>query len=71
MTNSIGEAEAWIAFDGTVEIKPGGIELATKLVERYWDLSIPAYREVLEAWQAAAGSLCQLTLTPPRIRSGG
>ena len=71
VANAVGEAEAWVAFDGTIEISPGGIELATRLAERYWDLSIPGYRAVLDAWQQAPAALCQLTLTPRRIRSGG
>lgn len=70
VTNAVGEAEAWVAFDGTIEVNPGGIELATRLAERYWDLSIPAYRAVLEAWQQVPEALCQLSLTPSRIRSG-
>ena len=70
VTNAVGEAEAWVAFDGTIEIASGGIELATRLAERYWDLSIPGYRAVLDAWQQAPDALCQLTLTPTRIRTG-
>ena len=71
VTNAVGEAEAWVTFDGAIEINPGGIGLATRLAERYWDLSIPDYRAVLDAWQQALEALCQLTLTPTRIRSGG
>lgn len=70
MTNAVGEAEAWVAFDGTVEINPGGIELATRLAEQYWDLSIPSMQAVLDTWQKAPEALCQLTLTPTRIRGG-
>ena len=71
VTNTLGEAEAWVAFDGTVEISPGGIELATRLAGRYWDFSIRGNRAVLDAWQQTPEALCQLTLTPRRIRSGG
>jgi general stress protein 26 len=70
VTNEVGEPEAWVAFDGTIEIKTGGIELATRLAERYWDLSIPNYRAMLETWQSAPEAFCQLSLTPTRIRSG-
>jgi nitroimidazol reductase NimA-like FMN-containing flavoprotein (pyridoxamine 5'-phosphate oxidase superfamily) len=72
VTNAVGEAEAWVAFDGTIEIKSGGIELATRLAEHYWDLSVPGYRAVLDRWQKAPeSSFCQLSLRPSRIRSGG
>ncbi len=71
VTNTVGEAEAWVAFDGTIEVEPGGIELATRLAERYWDLSIPEYRAALETWQSTPEAFCRMTLTPTRIRSGG
>ncbi len=69
--NSVGEPEGWVAFDGTIEItNPGGIELATRLAERYWDLSDPTYRAMLDGWQQSPDAWCQLTLTTAQIRSG-
>ena len=69
--NSVGEPEGWVAFDGTIEItNPGGIELATRLAERYWDLSDPTHRSILDGWQQSPDAMCQLTLTPAQIRSG-
>ena len=67
-TNAIGEPEAWVAFDGTVAISPGGIELAERLAERYWDMSIPDYQAVVDLWRQGADVLCRLSLTPSRIR---
>ncbi len=71
VTNAVGESEAWVAFDGEVEIDvDGGIELATKLAERYWDLDDPPYRDLLSSWQKAPEAFLLLNLTPERIRAG-
>lgn len=69
-SNAVGEPEAWVAFDGTVAIiNPGGMELAERLAHRYWDMSVDANRNVLDAWKQNPQGTCQLTLTPTRIRS--
>ena len=71
VTNAVGEPEAWVAFDGTTSIThPGGMELVARLADRYWDLTQPGNRAALEGWQQAPEAMCQLSLTPTRIRSG-
>ena len=71
VTNHIDEPEAWVAFDGTIEIKPGGVDLVARLAEHYWDLNDPAYRKVLDGWLSVPEAFCLMTLTPTKIRSGG
>lgn len=68
--NSIGEPEAWVAFDGDVAIIDGGaIELAERLAHRYWDMRDERHRAELESWRAAAAHLRVLQLAPRRIRT--
>ena len=50
VTNHIDEKEKWVAFDGTVAVSDdGGLELAEKLAQRYWDLNDPARASALES----------------------
>ena len=71
VTNAVGEREAWVAFDGPVDVgDEGAIELATRLAARYWDLGNKQLRAVLSSWQQAPESFCLLTLKPERIRAG-
>jgi len=71
VTNAVGEREAWVAFDGPVDVgDEGAIELATRLADRYWDLGNKQLRAVLSSWQQAPESFCLLTLKPERIRAG-
>lgn len=71
VANDVGEPEAWVAFDGSVAIEdPGGVDLATRLAARYWDLNDPDRRAVLDSWQQSPNAFCLLTLTPERIRTG-
>ncbi len=68
--NSVGEPEAWVAFDGEIEIvADGAFELAERLAHRYWDMGDPKHRTELESWRSAAPHLRVLTLRPTRIRS--
>jgi PPOX class probable F420-dependent enzyme len=70
VANSIGEPEAWVAFNGDVTVvAEGAIELAERLAERYWDLTVEQHRTELASWRAAAAHLRVLQLTPRRIRS--
>ncbi|HEX4982571.1 MAG TPA: pyridoxamine 5'-phosphate oxidase family protein [Ilumatobacteraceae bacterium] len=71
VTNTVGEPEGWVAFDGTVEIsESGGVELAAELADRYWDLNDPISRERLDGWLQHPGEFRLLTLRPERVRSG-
>ena len=71
VTNAVGEPEAWVAFDGPIDLGDnGGIELATRLADRYWDLDNDQQRAVLSSWQSAPDAFCLMTLKPERIRTG-
>ncbi len=71
VTNTVGEPEQWIAFDGEVALSDhGGVELAGRLAPRYWDMADPARVKTLELWGAHPEAFYLLTLRPERIRSG-
>jgi PPOX class probable F420-dependent enzyme len=70
VVNHLTEQESWVSFDGEVAMRDGGgLELAEKLAQRYWDLSDPERQETLELWRKAAAALRVLELRPERIRS--
>ena len=70
IANERDEKEAWVAFDGKATIRSeGGAELATRLAERYWDMSDKAHQETVHSWQVAAAQLCVIELQPEQIRS--
>ena len=72
VVNDIGESEAWVLFEGEVEIQDGGTaDLMTKLAHRYWDMSQPGYQATLADWVANDNGRCLLVLKPQRIRSLG
>ena len=71
VTNHLGETEKWVAFDGEITIgDSGGIELANRLAERYWDLGDPERKAALDLWNQASEMFCALTMEPKQIRSG-
>jgi len=70
VTNRLEEPEAWVAFDGAVEIhEEGGLEIAERLAPGYWDLGDEHRRATLELWRKAAGVFVALELVPTQIRS--
>jgi PPOX class probable F420-dependent enzyme len=69
-TNRVGEPEAWVAFDGRIEISAdGAIELAERLADRYWDMTDADHRAAVGAWRRDAAHLRLLTLRPSAVRS--
>lgn len=71
VTNTVGEPEHWIAFDGeTMVHEDGGFELAERLAPRYWDMTDPVHEQTLATWREHADALCRVTLSPQRIRKG-
>ena len=71
VTNAVGEPEAWVAFDGLIDLNDdGGIELATRLADQYWNMDDERLRSVLTSWQQAPDGFCLLTLRPEKIRTG-
>lgn len=71
VTNAVGEAEAWLAFDGLMEVRAdGGLELAETLAARYWDLTDAVQMAKLAQWRAHPEAFVQLVLRPEKIRAG-
>jgi len=71
VTNTMGELESWIAFDGDINIvDSGGFDLAEKLAHRYWDLADPANAEKLTSWKAYPEAFALLEMRPSQIRNG-
>lgn len=71
VTNRVGETEVWVAFDGVIEVQEGGTaELIGRMGQKYWDLSDPKLKEMLDLWVQAEEAMVLLTLKPSRIRSG-
>ena len=68
--NSLGEPEAWVAFDGQAAISSeGAFELSERLAHRYWDMSDAGHNKTLEEWRAATAYLCVIELKPTRVRT--
>lgn len=62
----VGEPERWVAVEGSVTVHDqGGIELANRLAERYWDLSDPSYQKVIDEWTATG--LVRIVVHPERV----
>lgn len=71
VTNSVGEPESWLAFDGDVNISDvGGIELAEKLAQKYWDLGILSNAQKLQSWKEYPHAFSLLEMNPSHIRNG-
>ena len=59
--------EAWVAVDGTVELHRNDIDgIVHRLARRYWDLSDPAKRQLVEE---AKRSSIGLRLHAEKVRS--
>jgi PPOX class probable F420-dependent enzyme len=63
-----GVAEAWVTIEGTATIEEsGGIELARRLVQRYYTPAKAA--ETLPGWEKMAAEWVIIRVTPTRISS--
>jgi PPOX class probable F420-dependent enzyme len=69
VTNHVNEKEKWVAFDGEIEVHDkGGLALAERLAERYWD-DTPEHAASLESWRQMEDGWRVLELTPKSIRT--
>lgn len=64
----MGAKEAWVTIEGTAAVEAtGGIELARRLIVRYYDEQ--RVRAVLPGWEKMAAEWVVVRITPKRIRS--
>jgi hypothetical protein len=71
VSNSVGEPESWVAFDGDINIiAEGGFDLAEKLARRYWNLTDSTNAQKLAAWKTTPKAFAQLEMRPTQIRNG-
>ncbi|NKC01466.1 MAG: pyridoxamine 5'-phosphate oxidase family protein [Pseudomonadales bacterium] len=71
VTNSLGEQEVWVAFDGTATVHDDGTaELVARLGPKYWDLSKPELKATLDQWIQGAEHMVRISVEPDRIRAG-
>ena len=70
VTNHIGEAEAWVSFEGEVEIceDEDAWPLVERMAARYWD--VEEKRETLEMWEQGKAMMVVLRLKPTSIKNG-
>jgi PPOX class probable F420-dependent enzyme len=66
--NFPGEQEAWVAFDGSITIKPGGLDVAERLTPHYYLPGDPRRKE-LDEWRKTPGDWLTLELIPEAIRT--
>ena len=64
----VGAQEAWVTIEGTASIESeGGIELARRLLPRYYSAERAA--KTLPEWEQVADQWVVVSITPRRIRS--
>lgn len=64
----VGVAEAWVNIEGSAEVKEqGGIELATRLADRYYEPE--QAKQAVAKWSQFADNLRVIEITPRRIIS--
>jgi PPOX class probable F420-dependent enzyme len=68
VTNFPDELEAWVRFEGDVSLKPGGLALAERLLDRYY-LAGDHRRGAIEDWRKMPGDWLILELAPKTIRT--
>jgi PPOX class probable F420-dependent enzyme len=65
----VGARERWVTIEGTATLaQEGGLALARRLIERYYDDGRIA--ETWPTWEASPAGWVVITITPSRIRSG-
>jgi hypothetical protein len=61
-----GEPEHWVAVEGAVTLHDdGGLELATRLAERYWTFDDPNHEKWIEQWRESG--LVRIVVHPEKV----
>jgi general stress protein 26 len=61
-----GEPEHWVAVEGTITLHDdGAAELATRLADRYYDMSDPDRQKLVAEWRSAG--LVRMVLHPAKV----
>ena len=68
VTNFPDELEAWVRFEGKISLKPGGLALAERLLDRYYLAGDPR-QSAIEDWRQMPGDWLILELVPDTIRT--
>jgi nitroimidazol reductase NimA-like FMN-containing flavoprotein (pyridoxamine 5'-phosphate oxidase superfamily) len=70
VTNRVGEPEAWVSFEGEIEICEGEDPwpLVERMAQRYWD--VEAMSDTLRMWEAGKSMMVMLRLQPSRTKNG-
>ncbi|MCW2529218.1 MAG: putative pyridoxamine 5-phosphate oxidase-related protein [Pseudonocardiales bacterium] len=64
-----GEPEGWLSIEADVTLHhDGAADLASRLADRYWDMTEAAHRSAVEAW--AVEDLTRIVLHPRRVTRG-
>lgn len=71
ISNEVDEPEDWVAFDGDARIVDrGGLDLAERLADRYWDLADPDRSAALDQWREAGdGAFRLIRVEPTAVRA--
>jgi PPOX class probable F420-dependent enzyme len=66
VTNFPNEQETWVRFEGRITFGPGGLEMAERVLDRYWPEGDPR-RPMFEAWKQAPDDWPTMEMVPDRI----
>ncbi len=70
VTNRVGEGEAWVSFEGEMEIleEEDPWPLIERIAPRYWD--VQAMQDTLQTWKENRDQMVVLRMQPQQIRNG-
>jgi PPOX class probable F420-dependent enzyme len=68
VTNFPSEQETWVRFEGSVRFVPDGLEVAERVLDRYYPEG-DARRPVIEEWRRSPDDWPKMELLPRRVVS--
>lgn len=66
VTNFPPEQETWVRFEGKIAFGPGGLDVAERLLDRYWPEGDPR-RSQFEDWRQSPDDWPKMELVPTRV----